>query len=232
MKTGIVVAASLLLAIGSAVAQGRKAPKPDATPPPEPPPAESPPESGKKSAALTFDQLDLDKDGGVTWDEFLKAHVAAAGRNAADPHAAVMPAKDLKSAADFPRGRQRWQRHPAPQGMGRLSEKVRRGCGREVGGWPGCGMRTVWPAECHFLRSGRDETPYANEAVCFPSAACRARREGKSCCRWRPCSAHRARCRRALVLGFGASLCRGASSGGTARRWSGGLTAAGRRSII
>lgn len=96
MKTGIVVAASLLLAIGSAVAQGRKAPKPDATPPPEPPPAESPPESGKKTAALTFDQLDLDKDGGVTWDEFLKAHVAAAGRNAADPHAAVMPAKDLK----------------------------------------------------------------------------------------------------------------------------------------
>lgn len=92
MKTGaLLFLAAALLAAGAE----RQAP-----PPPEPPAAEPGPPSelpAGGSGALTFAQLDLDKDGGVTWDEFLKGHAAAAGKEAGDVgKAAVMPAKEHK----------------------------------------------------------------------------------------------------------------------------------------
>lgn len=54
--------------------------------------ASSPP--GERSRApLSFAQLDLDGDGGVTWDEFLRAHARAEGRPEDKP--AAIPAKDM-----------------------------------------------------------------------------------------------------------------------------------------
>ncbi len=86
-QVGLLIA--FIAAILQTWAQERESP-PDPSPPGAP---GAPSPDSKRRPALTFAQLDLDGDGGVTWDEFLKAHAIAEGR---DPQkAATMPAKDL-----------------------------------------------------------------------------------------------------------------------------------------
>ncbi len=53
----------------------------------------SPPPGERSRAALSYAQLDLNGDGGVTWDEFLRAHARAAGRP--EDKAAAVPAKEM-----------------------------------------------------------------------------------------------------------------------------------------
>ncbi|MCX7818248.1 MAG: hypothetical protein N2652_03415 [Kiritimatiellae bacterium] len=63
--------------------------QPTMSPPAEP----SPPAQGRPGGPLTFAQLDLNGDGGVVWDEFLRAHARAAGRP--EDKAAAIPAKEM-----------------------------------------------------------------------------------------------------------------------------------------
>lgn len=51
------------------------------------------PPPDRSRTALSFAQLDLDGDGGVTWDEFLRAHARAEGRP--EDKAAAVPAKQM-----------------------------------------------------------------------------------------------------------------------------------------
>ncbi len=75
------VLAALVVATGTVWAQQAAAPE-----------GEEPPRE-RSRPALSFQQLDLDGDGGVTWDEFLRAHARAEGRP--ENKAAAVPAKDM-----------------------------------------------------------------------------------------------------------------------------------------
>ena len=86
----------VLMSTAAAVA-AVKEPKKDADPAAPPPAAVAPAPAAEKGAAPedqgpAFGAMDLDKDGGVTWNEFLVGHTVALGKPAA--HAATLPAKE------------------------------------------------------------------------------------------------------------------------------------------
>lgn len=82
-RTARLLVAIVIAAGNWALAEQSAAPEGGAEPPPH----------GRSRAPLSFAQLDLDGDGGVSWDEFLRAHARAEGRP--EDKAAAIPAKEL-----------------------------------------------------------------------------------------------------------------------------------------
>ena len=98
MKTTIPIALLWICAVLAQSAKSHAGPNaPDDAPPPDKaPPADAPaaPPAGGPAgdSGPAFATMDLDKDDGVTWNEFLVAQAVAMGKPAAQ--AAMLPAKD------------------------------------------------------------------------------------------------------------------------------------------
>lgn len=98
MKTSAWIIPVLMLTAAAVAAV--KEPKKDADPAAPPPAAVAPAPAAEKGAAPAapedqgpaFGAMDLDTDGGVTWNEFLVGHTVALGKPAAQ--AATLPAKE------------------------------------------------------------------------------------------------------------------------------------------